>query len=111
VRLRYDSRFILRATLIFMCAGFLGRSQEPVSGPPEPVIQSGHSDQVLSLAFSTDGKMLVTASVDGTVKLRFAGTGQLVRTLPLSAYWAYSAAFSLPRTAEDSQVASRHCRH
>ncbi len=35
----------------------------------ELVVQTGHSDAVTSLAFSSDGKILVTGSDDKTIKL------------------------------------------
>jgi WD40 repeat protein len=46
----------------------------PTSGGPAPVI----------LAFSPDGKMLATTSLDKQIKLWDSATGELIRTLPLA---------------------------
>eukprot|EP00182_Erythrolobus_australicus_P001950 CAMPEP_0185833472 /NCGR_PEP_ID=MMETSP1353-20130828/2962_1 /TAXON_ID=1077150 /ORGANISM="Erythrolobus australicus, Strain CCMP3124" /LENGTH=51 /DNA_ID=CAMNT_0028531767 /DNA_START=37 /DNA_END=189 /DNA_ORIENTATION=+ len=40
---------------------------------------NGHSDEVWSVAFSTDGKWLATGSWDYTVKLWNVATGECVR--------------------------------
>ncbi|MBC7932568.1 MAG: caspase family protein [Rubrivivax sp.] len=48
---------------------------------PELYVQSGHSDFVVSLAFSPDGKTLVSGSRDNTIKLWDAATGQELRAL------------------------------
>jgi dipeptidyl aminopeptidase/acylaminoacyl peptidase len=43
----------------------------------EPVVLRGHEDTVLSAAFSPDGKRIVTASEDNTIRVRNAdGTGE-----------------------------------
>ena len=49
-----------------------------LNAPPD----SGHRDQVFTLAFSKDGKQLASASSDRTLKLWNAQTGQLVRDFP-----------------------------
>ncbi len=48
---------------------------------PELLIQRGHIRAVLSVAFSSDGKMLASGSEDDTIKLWDAGSGNLIRTL------------------------------
>jgi WD40 repeat protein len=41
----------------------------------------GHTDRIVDTAFSPDGKLLVTASLDGTAGVWDAKTGRLLRTL------------------------------
>jgi WD40 repeat protein len=47
----------------------------------ELFILKGHSDQILCLAFSPDGKRIATGSFDKTVKIWDAATGQELLTL------------------------------
>ncbi len=46
----------------------------------ERLVLKAHSKMVKSLAFSPDGKILASASLDGTAKLWDAATGKLIRT-------------------------------
>ncbi len=55
---------------------------------------SGHTDMVESVAFSPDGKFVLTGSVDGTAKLWDAATGAEVRTFSGHAGPVESVAFS-----------------
>ena len=54
----------------------------------------GHTDCVNSVAFSPDGKQIVSSSDDGTIKLWNAGTGRLIRTFRRHTDWVSSVAFS-----------------
>jgi WD40 repeat protein len=59
---------------------------------PELMVQNGHSDNVLGLAFNAEGTRLATASSDKTIKIWDVGTGQLLLTLQGSG-WNYAVAF------------------
>jgi WD40 repeat protein/uncharacterized caspase-like protein len=60
---------------------------------PELVVQSGHSGSIIAMAFSGD-EFLATASTDGTVKMWYVDTGQLLQTLKVSEYWVFSVSYS-----------------
>src|SRR5262249_37168610 len=48
---------------------------------PELVVQSGHSGEVVGLAFSPDGKLLASGARDNTVKLWDTSSGKELHTL------------------------------
>ncbi len=54
----------------------------------------GHQDDVSSVAFSRDGKWLLTASYDKKARLYDVETGQLLKEYFGHTWWVWSAAFS-----------------
>ncbi len=64
------------------------------SAQPELVVQSGHGDQITALTYSSNGELLATASLDGTVKLWDLEVGAELRTLSGPTGWVGSVAFS-----------------
>jgi len=56
--------------------------------------QLGHSSIVTSVAFSPDGKQIISGSNDNTVKLWDVATGRIIRTLSGHTHYVFSVAFS-----------------
>lgn len=69
---------------------------------PELSVQTGHSAQVLALAFTSDGKLLVSGSVDQTIVFWNPATGNQLRALKGHSGTVNSIAFS----PDDKQLAS-----
>jgi len=59
---------------------------------------NGHSDWVLSVAFSPDGTRIVSGSKDNTLRLWDAVSGAGLNTLNGHSNWVLSVAFSLDGT-------------
>jgi WD40 repeat protein len=64
----------------------------------------GHSNSVRSVAFSPDGRQVVSGSDDNTVRLWDAATGALQQTLKGHSSWVSSVAFSPNRKLETLRV-------
>jgi len=58
-------------------------------------ILRGHSDAVVSMAFSPDGRLLASGGMDGTLKVWSVATGQPVLTISIPYDTFFSVAFSL----------------
>jgi len=65
--------------LLFLCGWQLAAQQRPRTARPATT-EPGHTDAVIGLAVSRDGKWLASASADKTVKLWNLTTGKAVRT-------------------------------
>ena len=70
------------------------RLWEAKTGKPIERKFAGHSDTVLSVAFSPDGKKLLTSSYDKTARVWNVKTGELLTTLRGHTWWVWQAAFS-----------------
>src|SRR5438270_426054 len=71
------------AALPLLC-GLAARGQNPEGDRPELALQIGHNGSVIAVAFSADGRTLVSAAADGTVRLWDTQTGASIRSLSRS---------------------------
>jgi hypothetical protein len=55
---------------------------------------AGHTERILGVAFSPDGKFLASSSLDGTVRLWEADSGKELSTFTGHKGWVYRVAFS-----------------
>ncbi|RKH07096.1 nSTAND1 domain-containing NTPase [Corallococcus carmarthensis] len=76
-----------------------------VDGTRAPLPLEGHGDQVRSVAFSADGRRLITASQDGTARI-WSAEGRLLATLYGHDDWVLSAAFH-PKAADQVLTSSQ----
>ena len=70
-----------KATLLISCLGIMFVKAVVYSQTPELVVNKGHSASVLSVAFSPDGRYVVTGSQDATTKIWDPASGTLLCTL------------------------------
>src|SRR6266550_1252400 len=73
-----------------------------VGQKPELSVQTGHSGQVLSIAFTSDSKLMASGSVDKTIVLWDPATGNELRALKGHTGTVDAVAFS----PDDKQLAS-----
>ena len=82
-----SSRAAIVLAVIVIATGYLSSSPSSAQAVPQPLngltilANSNHSLGVQGVAFSSDGRVLVTCSNDGTIKLWEVPTGRLLRTL------------------------------
>ena len=60
--------------------------------------KSGHSGEIYSVAFSPDGKQIISSSRDGTIKLWDAATGRIIQT-----FRAHSSSLFIPAVSPDGR--------
>ena len=70
---------LLRAALTLLTLWAAPAVAEPPARGPEIIPQLGHTGRILDVAFSPDGKLVATASVDHTAVLWSAETGSMLR--------------------------------
>src|SRR6185437_702253 len=66
---------------------------DPATGKPMVTLK-GHTNQVLAVVFSPDGKTIATSSKDGLIKLWQVSSGEELLTLRGHANWVNGLAFS-----------------
>jgi uncharacterized delta-60 repeat protein len=75
--------------ILYLCFGSAGAQDKPEIFP-----QLGHSSSVMSVAFSPDGLILASGSLDETIKLWDVASGRELRTLSGHSSGVQSIAFS-----------------
>jgi len=83
--------FISFSFYVLLILSSIGFAQDDA---PQLVLPIGHTAPVTSVAFSPDGKYIVSGSEDTTIKLWETDTGSEVRTFIGYGYPVYSVAFS-----------------
>src|SRR5437660_5696823 len=86
-RTNREAHWIAAVSLTALCLALAAAGCKPTTrsssnvAQSSPVVQTGHSSSVFSVAFSPDGKTLASGSLDFTVKLWDVSTGKEQRTL------------------------------
>ena len=93
--------------ILLTLAALWAQSLGAGSASPDIVLQTGHGANISALAFSPDGKYLVSASEDSTLKLWNPDTGAEIRTL----HGHSNIVTSLALSADGTQIASASLDH
>ena len=84
---------IIKTVGLILAFGLLVSSANAQEKKPELIVQTGHSDDVQSIAFSHDGKLMASGS-NNTIKLWDISSGQEIATFSGFQSKVYSLAFS-----------------
>jgi len=79
-----------------------GRLKQTFSGQTDGVL--GHTDAVMGLSYSRDGRRLLTCSFDKTVRLWNLQTGMHLKAFKGHSGWVWSAAFAPPPSPEERET-------
>lgn len=85
---------VLLSAVLFLLLGFAPALSDSTPVPVEIHLQLGHSGSVASVAFSPDGRTVVSGSSDKTLKLWDAASGREVRTFIGHSNYVTSVAFA-----------------
>ncbi len=80
--------------LLLLTMASSGMSEEPANKSAVASSEMPHSNPVTSVAFSPNGKLLITGSEDNSLKLWDVATGRVIRTFVGHSNWVTSVAFS-----------------
>jgi WD40 repeat protein len=80
LHLIYKDAVAMLLALVTAASLMHGAAHAQGSPKPELLIQDRHSDKIHSVAFSPDGKMLVSGGNDRTVNIWDVSSGRLIRT-------------------------------
>src|SRR5215471_11377588 len=83
-------KMIVYFVCLLVCLSVRGYAQSQI---PKLTMQ-GHSDDVMAIAFSADGKTLASGSIDKTVILWDTQTGQIKQRFTKHTRWVWSLALS-----------------
>src|SRR3989338_4751557 len=83
-------RVLLRILMLFLFLPLSAQAQDKT----DIFVQLGHSGAVTAVAFSPDGRTLVSGSWDHTLKLWDVASGRELRTLSGHSNWVTAVAFA-----------------